>query len=193
MSLFGGVDLGTAAQRNEAVVRKELETRRKRWSDPTTLYRGHGDYLLRHGQFYLGCLLPDQYLPLQGEEGSCFWNAIAACEADPTLRYCEGVYSHGQGSFVAHAWCLAPDDTVLEVTFPTHNWENATNVRTGLDWMSPATWAYWGVVFDRRLAQAHSDAQGMPMLGRGPNEGMSLPERWPLLTVPYDRTRVDLP
>lgn len=208
--LFGGVDLGTPATRNEHALKRELELRRKR--EPASgfgkVYRNGADLMLTHGEFYPGQLLPEQYHHLAGPLGQCYWNCAAAAEADPTLRYCEGIVASGGGRFLSHAWCLAPDDGVLDLT-----WVDAvghTDAQTHLPILPHEHWGYFGVIFQPELVRAHEE---MPMLGRDiaaesirgvrqqedgrwfSPSGLELtpPTTLPLLDVKYDRARTTLP
>jgi hypothetical protein len=63
---------------NRLAIRRELETRVQMWDKPGYLYRGGADYILRHGAFYTGRVLPDQYAHLYGVANECFGNAAAA-------------------------------------------------------------------------------------------------------------------
>lgn len=109
---------GTA---NTIALRRELESRRDRWEmRPGDLYRGAGDYLLRHGTFFTGRALPDAYVQHYGAPNECFNNAMEAALANPDLRYFEGLYAD-HSSFTPHAWCVAPDGGVVELTWPTRS------------------------------------------------------------------------
>lgn len=204
MALFGGLDLGTPADRNKHAMTRELELRRKR-----TPHSGHGrvylngaDFLLKHGKFYEGREMPDRYAHLMGQMGLCFWNAAAAAEADPTLRYCEGITGVGGGRFVAHAWVLDPDGNVVDLTYSAEAVGIGVDFDTGLPLLPIAHWSYWGVIFTPELMRAHHEI-GYPMLGRDVTEqyrpgqagkrDLTPPPSLPVLDVPYDPNRKELP
>lgn len=204
--LFGGLDMGTAAIRNERVLRADLELRRSagktsgRWEEYQ--YDGVADLLLQHGQFYAGRQIPERYAHLMGEESMCFHNAAQAAMAEPSLRYCEGCYWTGQGYAMAHAWCVAPDGGMVEVTLPSDP-ETVAIMRTRVDlpFLTPEHWAYWGAIFTVELAREHMDRFGQPMLDRSPAEvlrapdhiDVSQPHPFPVLQLPYDPNRKSLP
>lgn len=210
MSFLGGIDLGTPASRNEQALRRELELRRTRkpHSGWGKVYRTGADLLLQHGTFYPGRDVPEQYRHLVGEVGSCYWNCMDAAEADPSLRYCEGITAAGGGAFLSHAWCLDPDGNVLDFT-----WFGAVgqpDAYVGLPILPYEHWSYWGVVMRPELARSQAE---MPMLGRDPVAEMRLgtriteqgewftktglnitpPATLPLLDVPYDPNRTAFP
>lgn len=136
---------------------RQLEARRDAWDDPNYFYRGAGDFLLRHGQWYPGRELPDQYAHLKGEQARCFDNALAAAEATPELSYVEGVYSV-RGWYKAHAWCVDADG-VVEVTFATDPEEvaNSRDFDTGLPFPAIRHWAYWGAVLNVEYVRDHRE------------------------------------
>lgn len=207
---LGGIDLGTPGRRNEPIIRRELELRRTRkprsgWGK---VYLNGADLLLKHGRFYPGRPLPEQYEHLRGEFGRCYWNAAEAAEADPSLRYCEGVTTSGAGRFLSHAWCLDPDDGVLDFTwlYAPH----AISAQTNLAIPPPQHWGYFGVVLQPDLVL--SGDYDMPLLGRdvlnemtrGSQElpdgrlmtptgiDVTPPDRLPLLDVTYNPSRTTL-
>jgi len=192
------------ADRNRQALRADLELRRDRWDNPTPyVYRGGADLVLRHGQFYAGRVLPDAYEHLVGAESECFTNALLAATADPSLAYCEGYFWSGQGHALTHAWCVGPDGGVVEVTIPTVDVDRYVH-ETLLPYLPVAGWAYWGVTFTVELATAFNDWRGLPMLDRSereiawgaahaPHLDMTPDEDYPILAVPYDPQRKDLP
>lgn len=190
---------GAAAR---GALERELERRRDAWVDkPGYIYRGAGDMLLRHGSYYEGRVLPDQHLHLRGQEARCYANALEAVQADPTLRYVEGVYSTGASYYTTHAWAIEPDGSLLELTYPTRDLDGYINGHVGMAIMPPEHWAYWGVIVHPDYVQAHLDALGLPMLDRGPEKtdprAMArevLPDLRdnPFLKVPYDPNRTSL-
>lgn len=208
--LFGGLDLGTPATRNESALRRELELRRKlaltdaRWADYH--YKGGGDFFLQHGRFYAGRQIPERYEHLIGEEMVCFRNAAQAALAEPSLRYCEGCYWTGFGFAAAHAWCVDPDGLLVEVTMPTDPaaLTRAKSARLHLPFLPPEHWGYWGVLLRPELALAHFErfpTSSAPMFDRSPGEmtgaaaaiDVSSPHDFPVLKVPYDPQRTTLP
>lgn len=208
MSLFGGLDMGSPAQRQEATVRKELELHltHRPASGWGKVYPTGAHLLLKHGRFYPGRELPQEWTHLVGEVGECFWNAMRAAEEHPELRYCEGVTSVGGGRFLAHAWCLDADDHVLDFTW--HGAVGQPDFQTRIAIQPHEYWGYFGVVIRPELARSVED---MPMLGRDPVAemlpGMTVnadgqwisrtglevtpPESLPFLDVPYDPNRTE--
>lgn len=195
--------LPSPAQRQEKILRKALELRVKLWPHGDNfLYRGAGDLLLKHGKFYSGRALPDQYKPLKGEMNGCFDNALDATAADPSLRYCEGVYTTGAGHYTQHAWCLDPNGALLEMTYPTEPAliALATDYHTGRPVLPPEHWAYWGAVFHPDYVREVRIAQdGMNVLDRpvhdklyAADEALDVGEPrtdWPLYHYPYSPDR----
>lgn len=202
MALFGG--LLKPGEGGELALRRELERRVTTWSHTGYLYRGGGDYILKHGSFYQGRALPDEYADLQGPMAQCFWNALTAAKSHPDLRYCEGVYSTGSTSPTPHAWCVGPDDRLVEVTFPTRDgqWEDAIDMK-GMPIMAPEHHAYMGVIFRTELMDWFSDTYGemcmfdrptadsLRFSGLTPDE-VAQAHDWPILKVAYDPDRVSL-
>lgn len=199
--LFGGALL-TPQQRQEHVMRGALELRARFWAfGDNFVYRGAGDLLLKHGTFQSGRELPEKYQPLRGGPNECFRNSLAAVEADPSLRYVEGVYSTGGGHYTTHAWCIDPSGELLELTMPT----DADTLRIGLDavTMQPVRplehWGYWGIVFHPDYVRAVQEAQDhMNVLDRPPQdnafakfgiEGNEPRTDWPIYHYPYHPDR----
>ena len=185
-------------------LRRELEERVKNWDRPGYYYRGGGDLLLKHGTFYTGRELPDQYVHLFGEPNACFNNAMEVSLAHPELRYCEGVYA-AHGGFVPHAWCVAPDGGILELTWPTREAQGTERFRDSLMQMplvAPERMAYCGVFFRPELILWFLDTYGeFCMLDRPEYDrtfaykaGLDVSQchDWPILKVPYDPDRVSL-
>lgn len=204
MGLFDEM-LGSPAARQELILRKALEMRRQRWPHSGFYYRGAGDLLLKHGKFYSGRELPEQYKHLTGPMQGCFMNAMLAAEANPSLRYCEGVYTTGGGHYTSHAWCLDPAGELLELTYPTE----PERIAHGLDFhtkqpvLSPERWGYWGAVFHPEYARAVEDAyEGHAILDRPVHDelfdggaGLEAHEgrtEWPVFRYPYDPDRREL-
>lgn len=196
--LFGG-QLLTPQQRQETVMRKALEIRVSFWSGDH-LYQSGGDLLLKHGRFWSGRKLPEQYATLRGPEGRCFENTMDACLADPTLRYVEGVYAIGQSHYTPHAWAIDVDDNMLELTLPTTDDEIARGIEltTGLPVMAPEHWGYWGAVFHPDFVRAVWETQEghVGMLDRPAQDAgegnTEWREDWPVLRTPYSPTRTTL-
>lgn len=193
---------------NRIAMQRDLERRRSLWVRPDYVYRGAGDLLLRHGQFYSGREVPGEYSQYVGGEGKCFLNALAAAEQDSSLRYCEGIYSPGaSGVYSTHAWCIAPDGGVVELTYPTTEVQRFRDPRSS-DPSRPITpvetWGYWGVIVHVNYARHHRDTLSLPMLDRDRAEQEEHAERggdpadvenvhdFPILKVPYDPDRRSL-
>jgi hypothetical protein len=199
VSGFKFSDLIPPGEGARLALQRELEARRERWNRPGYHYRGGGDFLLQHGQFYPGRVIPDQYADLQGEPTYCFGNAAQAALARPDLQFCEGVYALN-GHFTPHAWCIDGDGGVVEVTFPTTQWAEARDAKTYMKFNPPERWGYWGVVFpELEFIIWHGETLGMPMLDRpgGDQEFSSLIDvdeehDYPLLKVPFDPARKSL-
>jgi len=170
-------------------------------------YKGSVDLLLQHGCFYQGRELPATFAHLRGPFNRCYGNALAAAETDPRLRYCEGVYTTGFGHPASHAWCVGPDGGVVELTLGTTPDDLVVmrSEETHMPFMHPRHWAYYGAIFDVAFVRAHLDAGGLPLFDRSAAEldrsGRSgVGERFtteradfPVLRVPYDPDRKDLP
>lgn len=170
-------------------------------------YLGSADLLLKHGRFFPGRELPDQYEHLRGPMSLCFMNALLAAEAESSLTYHEGVYTTGHGIGRVHAWCVDSDGGVVELTMPTHPHEiqGARNVLNTAQ-LPPDRWGYFGAPFTTEIARWHFDGAGLPMFDRSPREkseqannphlahlDYSEPHDFPILKVPYDPNRKDLP
>lgn len=190
---------GEAAQ---MALRRELERRRQLWSGGAEyVYAGAGDMILRHGEFFPGAELPEQYASSAYQETQCFVNALAAAEQHPELRYFEGVYSMGNGHFTPHAWCVDPDGNVVEVTVPTTNLERYNDHR-GLPMLPLQQWAYAGLEFSPAYVMAHLEQHGLPMLDRPAADkqeyaslGLDMEDHdhdFPVLKVVYDPKRATL-
>lgn len=197
MSLFGGIlKPGDAAA---LAVQRELTHRRDRWEPRPGgyLYRGGGDYMLRHGRAYRGQVLPNAYEPMA--QAACFWNAMQMARDNPDLRYVEGLYTTSSNRPTPHAWVIDPDDRVIEVTHVTTNLERYHDTK-GMPIMPPEHWSYFGVIFRWELVQWHEDTVGeMCMFDRPPGEqaenarlDVSQDHDWPILKYPYDPDRIAL-
>lgn len=203
MSLFEGV-FKDPAEANILAMKRELAQRRENWTRSGYLYHGGGDFLLRHGAFYSGRQLPDRYAHLFGEPNACFWNALEVAKAHPELRYCEGVYA-AHGAFTPHAWCVAPDGGVVEVTWPTrpeHGSEYGRDVTMKMPLVAAERMAYCGVFFRWELIEWFSETYGeLCLLDRAGYDAQEMVERGfdatqthdnPILKVPFDPDRVTL-
>lgn len=197
--------IGTPQERQEKVLRRALQARIDAWDrrQPDGLpyaYEGGADLLLRHGGFYTGRELPEAYLEHKGVPGRCFLNALEAAQADPTLRYCEGVYAIGDSHYTPHAWCLDPDGNLLEVSLSTKPDEIAKGVRS-LDGRLPMLgiehWGYYGAVFHVEfVAEVFKAQDAAGLLDRpradsldGNPHTMEWREDWHVLKLPYDPAR----
>jgi hypothetical protein len=199
MSLFEELGL-KPGDGNITALKKELELRRNTWSRPGYVYRGAGDFILQHGEFWNGVPLPEEWAHLRGEESACFANALAAAESNPELRYVEGMYAVGAGHYTPHAWCLAPDGTLLELTLPTYD-THRYHDRRGLTFLPPESWAYGGVVFpELKFVQWHNDHYGLPMFNRPAQDAeaagdvLDLEEShdFPVFKLPFDPNRKEM-
>jgi hypothetical protein len=207
MSFLGGLDLGNPA---EQALRRDLEMRRndervaRRFSGYH--YRGGADLVLREGRFWPGRVLPEQHRHLCGPMSYCFANSLAACQADPSLTYCEGYCTSGFGTAIVHGWCIAPDGGVVDLTLPCFDGAERDRylaARTGLPFLHPSKWAYYGVTFATSLVEQHDQFNdyGLPMLDRSYAEltletsaqiDTSEVHDFPILKVPYDPNRQEL-
>lgn len=155
-NLFGGL-LGEPGSASLMAVRSELHARKARWvRRPGDVYLGTGDILLRHGTFFNGRELPDQYSNLHGPAQECFTNAIEAAKADSSLRLFQGIYSD-QDYFTSHAWLVAPDGGVVEVTYITREDQGKSLYRNGSNTLglkigAPERIAYAGIEIHLDLA-----------------------------------------
>lgn len=152
--LFGGLIKPGVGGRT--ALRLELDRRRAahghRFPAPEYTYRGGADMCLRHGQDFNGRITPEEYRHLSGPNMRCYMNTLEACEADRSLRYFEGYYSWGKGHFTSHAWCVGPDDGVVELSVET--WrvhEGEVHDKRGGRILPPAVWTYWGIECDVAL------------------------------------------
>lgn len=160
----------------EMAVKREMEARRQNWTRPGYHYRGVGDFLLQHGTFWTGREIPEQYKHLVGVMGSCYANALAAVQADSSLRYVEGVYAVIGRDFHGHAWCIDQNDQIVEVTAPT---DPGTVARTNsaedhIPFLPVERWGYYGCAFPLAYVEAHreryEDTQGYPLFDLNPEE-----------------------
>jgi hypothetical protein len=191
---------------NMLALKRELESRIARWDHPGYFYRGGADMIQKHGRLYAGRQLPDQYVHHYGEPNNCFYNAMLAAQADPDLRYCEGLYA-AHGAFTPHAWCVDPAGEVVEVTWPTrpeHGSEQGRDHIMRMRIVHPERMAYGGVIFhpdliewfldkydefclfDRPAADLDPGLRGTTLLDMGQSHD------WPILKVPYDSDRTSL-
>lgn len=143
----------------EMAVKREMQARIKKWTRTGYHYRGVGDFLLQHGVFWTGRELPDKYEALKGVPGTCYETSLAAAIADPSLRYCEGVYSLVGEDFKGHAWCIDQDGEVVELTQPTdpETVSKAHSRRTRLPFLPVERWGYFGCVFPAEYVTAHRE------------------------------------
>lgn len=215
-------DLIKPGEGAKLVLESELKRRRDAWNRPGYHYRGVGDFLLREGRYYgPPIVFPDDSWfqgrgGMGGPYGTCFINAVEYAEQFG-VRYCEGLYTT-QGSVVAHAWCLTPDDRPIEVTHPNYDELQAQgiNVHTpeGTTAISVERWAYWGAVFTPEFVRWHAENPGLDtdkglptycifdrgphevaerrLLGLGDEDGFRDVHDAPVLKVPFDPKRTSL-
>jgi hypothetical protein len=178
--------------------RKALDDQVYRW-EPGYVYSGAADLLLRHGRFFTGRQLPDQYE--QAERQRCFLNALELAEAHPELHYYQGWYLVGTTA-LAHAWCV-DDEGVIEVTFDTMpvttdgQWVAITDNRGGkIPWLPPEHWSYCGVEFDpafvRTLVEDHDECSALDPRRQDP-AAHGEPFDDVIFRHPYSRAGVPLP
>lgn len=186
---------------NLELLRRDQELRRDNWPHGGYLYRGGGDFLLQHGILKAGRAIPERFAHHVGGESECFQNAWRAAKAEPDLRYCEGVWLNHHGS-VCHAWCLDPDDEVVEVTWPTRPEDGLDDFSDAVMRMAlvrPERLAYFGAVFTTDLIDWFVETYGEVCLfdrtsTDRENDGkhgldMHQSHDWPVLKVPYDPAR----
>jgi hypothetical protein len=188
---------GSGVHPNTVALKRELELRRERWDRPGYFYRGVGDLMLQHGTFFVGRELPDRWMSHLGTPNECFLNALAAAQAEPDLRYFEGLYA-AHGNYTPHAWCVDPDGGVVEVTWPTHNIERYHDVN-GIPLLPPDRIAYVGVELHPELVEWFMEtyqeaclfdrAQYDTDYGRAIGLDMEQDHDFPILKVPYDKDR----
>lgn len=152
--LFGGLlrpgDAARVASERELHRRVEAFGR-----SPELVYSGPADFILQHGHYYAGRVIPPEYEHLRGPNRHCFMNTLTACEAHPELTYTEGVYTV-RGAPTAHAWATGPDGLPVEFTFPTDPDILARSVggyadgyTNALPYQTTEHWAYYGVQFPK--------------------------------------------
>jgi hypothetical protein len=183
---------------NRLALERELKRRAEEWAyRPGYLYRGSAELLLRHGEFFVGRPIPEEYEHLVGQMGGCFDNAATAAEQCPELRYFQGLYSTGGAHFTPHGWCVAPDGGVVEVTWPTRNLTDMHNKVTGFPVQEPDRVGYWGIeirpelmrwCFERWNNQCLLDRPSMDLAMDA--EAFAEADDLPLLRHPYNPTRV---
>lgn len=84
--------------------------------------------VLRHGREFAGRPLPARYA--QGTPKHCFYNAqTLAARSRGRLRYVEGFGITSIGLPLPHAWCIDPDERLVDPT-----------------WQTPESCYYYGVV-----------------------------------------------
>lgn len=175
-------------------IMRELSTRAAREHGPW-LYKGEASYIMAHGQYFQGRVLPDAHDDLVGEMTFCHRNALAAALERPELRYFTGFYMVGR-QVGQHSWCVDPMGDVVEVTYPTKGLEPGAMTAETLDgfaipWLPPERWAYFGLEFDATFVSALLDRYGdwLPILDCDPplapfhTDAMShvySPRGWPI-------------
>jgi hypothetical protein len=206
LSLFDELGI-KPGQANITALRTELEFRRSEWNKPGYHYRGAGDFLLQHGRFWNGRQLPEQYLSSlnANPEGPtvCFANALLGAQTHAELTYVEGMYSTGHGHFTSHAWCMDPDGGIVELNLPTDpdSIKRMVAGESGMNFLPPQSWAYCGVPFpELKFVEWHDMRFGLPMFDRSKTDrnyadrlDVEESHDWPILKVPFDPTRKELP
>jgi hypothetical protein len=206
MSFLEGLDLSDAAK---LAMTADLELRRKDERNADRFYRyayqGGADLCLQHGEFWWGQVRPEEFERYAGQIGHCYGTAREACVADPRLVYVEGYCTSGSGFAISHGWCVDTEtDTVVDLVLPCSEEAIAKgykSARTGLPFLHPTKWAYYGVRFSTELVTAHYHALGLPMLDRSTREAVEGggDERYreshdcPILKVPYNPDRTEMP
>jgi hypothetical protein len=186
----------------------DLELRRKDPRNADRFYRypyqGGADLVLQHGEFWWGQVRPERYQELAGAIGKCYGTALDACKADERLVYVEGYCTAGAGFPISHGWCVDTEtNEVVDLVLPCSE-ENVANqytsARTGMKFLHPSRWAYYGVRFTTELTDAHWHALGLPMLDRSRHEALESPgaqyredHDFPILKVKYDPNRTEMP
>jgi hypothetical protein len=202
MSFLGGLDLGTPEDRAGQALTRDLELQRELWRPASAqvppLYRGSADLVLKHGKLRVGRPTPDGYQQFFSPEGQCFENASVAAISDPSLTYCQGYCTLGRGTPWLHAWCIGPDDGVVETRYSPGIGTPGVPELPVLDYPH---WAYYGVTFTAEYVVAHAElTDGGVILERLPAELADLRGRWhpdeiglldnyPVLTRTYDPNR----
>lgn len=191
-------------------LRQHLEARQARdvkGKMPHWVYSGPSDLLVKHGTFFTGRELPDQWEHLRGPEQNCHENALAAAEAEPSLRYFTGLYLIS-GAPNPHSWCVDADGGLLELTIPGADRRGerpmtakvAGGARSPM--LTPPHWVYVGVEYDTAFVRAHADERGLPILDptwtEGPDGGLELgcyldSEDLPMLATPYSPSGFTIP
>jgi hypothetical protein len=205
MSFLEGIDLSEAGK---LAMTRDLELRRK---DPRAAdrfyrysYQGGADLCLQHGEFWWGQVRPEKFMPLSGQLGQCYGTALDACKADDSLVYVEGYCTAGASFAISHGWCVdTATNTVVDLVLPCSEEDIAKGYklgRTGMPFVHPTRWAYYGVRFTTELVDAHWHALGLPMLDRSRREALESPgdryvepHDFPILQVPYQPNRQEMP
>lgn len=209
MGLFDELDSMKPWTANEIALKLELQSRRDRWESRSgDLYRGGGDYMLRHGRFFHGRALPDAWAPLHGEANACFNNSMEAAMAHRELRYFEGVFG-SQGNFTPHAWCVDQAGEVVELTWVTRPDQGLGEYVSGNNTLgmlvgAPERTGYWGVEFDPELIHwfAYEHAGEFCMFDRPAYDAASMvaggmdgsqDHDFEIYRYPYDPTMKEFP
>ena len=199
-------DLIPPGEGAKMAMRTELHRRVKEWKLPGYHYDGGADLLLRHGTFFTGADLRPEYGHLRGIQSQCFASAWSAADQSD-LRLFEGYYQIGAGIFMPHAWCVAPDGVVQDVTVGGLDAVGMIQGNIGTRISPLEQWAYWGVEIHPELYDHHvNDLQyDLPLLDR-PKAELELQGQpietmpgqvwdftqnhdFPILKVPYDPDR----
>jgi hypothetical protein len=201
-------DLIPPGEGAKMALKRELERRVQsgNWG-PEYVYQGGSDLILRHGTFFTGREVPEQYQSPAFLPNQCFGNALAAAQQWPELRYFEGVYSTGASHFTPHAWCVDAEGLVVELTMPTRELERYHHPDSmGGRLSTPDHWVYAGLEFDPAFVEAYMDEYDLPMFDRptadqkwageldvGQDGSRGEQEGFPILKMVYDPKRKDLP
>ncbi len=198
---------GEGSMRSLRMHLQACQAREVRHKKPHWVYSGACDLLLRHGRFFNGRELPGKWEHLRGPQNACHDNALAAAEADPSLRYFTGMYVIGREP-CQHSWCVDRDGGLLEVTLPNAAMRGRTPVLgdhtgdpTSLPMLTPPHWSYVGVEYSTAFVREHMDTRGLPLLDphyRDHNYstefGCYLPrEDPPMWCLPYDKAGFAIP
>lgn len=171
---------------------------------PHWRYSGACAFLLEHGTYFNGRELPAELEHLRGSFRQCHLNALAAAEADTTLRYFTGIYMVS-GAACHHSWCVDKLDQLVEVTLPnaTMRGENPVTAKTpggyAAPMLTPAHWAYVGVEYDTAFVRLHQGERGLPILnpynqGEDGELGCYLrSEDAPMWALPYEKSGFPVP
>lgn len=176
MSLRDLLPPGAAAQ---MALEKELELRAAGPGRGGKVYPNSWDLVKRHGVFFEGRALPDEYAALRGQMTHCHVNAVTAAEQAPELRVFTGLYMVA-GRVAWHSWCADPDTNLVEVTYPTAYVKGAYDKHTKMPWQPPEHWRYVGLEFDTGFMRQWCEKHEIALLDPTDSEALL-----PVLDYPY--------